>query len=165
MSLTIAKFDRYDLVNTPCSEKPAFTIWFSGCSQKCAGCYNQKLWDANAGKKHEVNIVMFTISKQREYSGVDDIVFLGGEPMEQDSTSLMQLAQKLYNAGFHIWLYTSWDIDEIPDEIKQYVYTIKCGRYDESLKCDGIPSSTNQAFYRRNDSGEWQQITLGGSTT
>lgn len=162
MSLTIAKFDRYDLINSPGSEKPAFTIWFSGCSQKCEGCYNQKLWDPNAGKKHDVNTVMFAISKQREYSGVDDVVFLGGEPMEQDATDLTTLAQKLSDAGFKIWLYTSWEIDEIPTSVKQYMYTIKCGKFEQSLKCDGIPSSTNQAFYRKNKSGEWTPITLGG---
>lgn len=162
MSLTIAKFDRYDLVNSPGSEKPAFTIWFSGCSQKCEGCYNQKLWDPNAGKKHDVNTVMFAISKQREYSGVDDVVFLGGEPMEQDATDLTTLAQKLSDAGFKIWLYTSWEIDEIPASVKQHMYTIKCGKFEQSLKCDGIPSSTNQAFYRKNKSGEWTPITLGG---
>lgn len=162
MPLTIAKFDRYDLVNTPGSEKPAFTIWFSGCSQRCEGCYNQKLWNPEAGKKHDVDTILFVVAKQHEYCGVDDIVFLGGEPMEQDSTCLTELARKLDNAGFRVWMYTSWDIDEIPAAVKKHMYTIKCGKYEESLKCDGIPSSTNQAFYRKNDSGEWTQITLGG---
>lgn len=162
MPLTIAKFDRYDLVNTPGSEKPAFTIWFSGCSQKCDGCYNQRLWDKDAGREHDVDTILFTIAKQHEYSGVDDVVFLGGEPMEQDSTCLEELSRKLHNAGFRIWMYTSWELDEIPEAIKRHMYVIKCGKYDESLKCDGIPSSTNQKFYRKSRGGGFVQTTLGG---
>lgn len=165
MSLTIAKFDRYDLVNTPGSEKPCFTIWFSGCSQRCSGCYNERLWDVNAGKPHTVQGVLFAVFKQREYTGVDDVVLLGGEPMEQDVTDLTNLVTKLSDGGMRVWMYTSWDINDIPAAIKSKMYTIKCGRYDESLKCDGIPSSTNQSFYRKNDNGEWKPITLGGSTT
>lgn len=163
--LTVAKFDRYDLVNTPGTEKPAFTIWFSGCSQHCEGCYNQKLWDPSAGKVHSVDAIVVAIATQRGYTGVDDVVFLGGEPMEQDATDLMELASKLRNAGFRIWLYTSWELDDIPNSIKNNMYTIKCGRYEESLKCDGIPSSTNQKFYRKSGDGGFVQIALGGSTT
>lgn len=163
--LTVAKFDRYDLVNTPGTEKPAFTIWFSGCSQHCEGCYNQRLWDPAAGKPHSVDTIIVAVATQHGYTGVDDIVFLGGEPMEQNSSDLEELSRKLSDNGFRIWMYTSWELDEIPIAIKRHMYTIKCGRYDEALKCDGIPSSSNQKFYRKSKDGGFVQITLGGSTT
>lgn len=162
--LTIAKFDRYDLVNTPGTEKPAFTIWFSGCSQHCEGCYNQSLWNPEAGKPHGVDTVLVAIATQRGYTGVDDVVLLGGEPMEQNSSDLEDLVTKLDNANFRIWMYTSWELDEIPEAIKRHMYTIKCGRFEQSLKCDGIPSSTNQKFYRKSEDGGFVEITLGGTT-
>lgn len=157
--LTIAKFDRFDLVNNPGSDKPSFTIWFSGCSQKCDGCYNTRLWDVNAGEIHKSDDVVFMICKQCDTTEVNEVVLLGGEPMEQDSTDLLNLVSKLHKFGYKIWMYTSWDIDDIPANIKEHMYTIKCGRFEESLKCDGIPSSTNQKFYRNNGTG-WEEITF-----
>ncbi len=157
--LTIAKLDRYDLVNNPGSSKPSFTIWFSGCSQKCPGCYNQKLWDAKSGKEHDSDTVLMAMCSQCEKTGIDEVVLLGGEPMEQDSTHLINLVSKLHRYGYKIWMYTSWDIDDIPVDIKQYLYVIKCGRYDESLACEGIPSSTNQKFYK-NIGGDWLSIVF-----
>lgn len=157
--LSIAKFDRYDLVNTPSADRPAFTLWFSGCSQHCEGCYNTRLWDKAAGKEHDVDTVVFTIANSCERTDVTDVVLLGGEPMEQDATSLKSLLMKLVRNGFKVWMYTSWEFDDIPIDIKNYLYTIKCGRYDESLKCDDIPSSTNQKFYRNDGSG-WKEISF-----
>lgn len=157
--LTIAKFDRYDLVNTPGTDKPAFTLWFNGCSQKCEGCYNPRLWDKDAGKPYESDTVAFTICSECERTEIKDVVLLGGEPMEQDSTSLQNLLAKLHRFGYRIWMYTSWEFEDIPANIKEHLYTIKCGRYDETLKCDGIPSSSNQKFYRNEGKG-WREITF-----
>lgn len=157
--LTIAKFDRYDLVNTPGTDKPAFTIWFSGCSQKCDGCHNRTLWDKEFGREYQSDTVVFAICNECQRMGMTDVVLLGGEPMEQDSTSLQHLLEKLHRFGYRIWMYTGWDFDDIPNDIKQYLYTVKCGRFDKSLKCDGIPSSTNQKFFRY-DNNEWKEITF-----
>lgn len=160
--LSVAKFDRYDLVNTPGTDNPAFTLWFSGCSQKCDGCYNTRLWDKSAGRQYNSDTVVFTICKECERTDIKDVVLLGGEPMEQDSTDLINLLSKLKRNGFKIWMYTSWEFDDIPAVIKECLYTIKCGRYDQTKKCEGIPSSTNQKFYRNDGSG-WAEISFKGS--
>lgn len=159
--LTIAKFDRYDMVNTPGTENAAFTIWFSGCTQKCEGCYNPRLWNKNAGREYRSETVIFTICKECERTDIKDVVLLGGEPMEQDVTGLQNLVSKLKRNGFNIWMYTGWEFDDIPAQIKGYLYTIKCGRYDQTKKCEGIPSSTNQKFFRNDGSG-WREIQVGG---
>jgi anaerobic ribonucleoside-triphosphate reductase activating protein len=157
--LTVAKFDRCDMVNSPKSDKPAFTIWFSGCSQRCSGCYNPKLWDKSKGEEFTTDDILGMAKIEYINLGIDNIVFLGGEPMEQDLDDLISLARELNWHGLKVWMYTSWDIDEIPDDFTQYLYTIKCGKYDETLKCDGIPSSTNQKFYRNVD-GKLEEITF-----
>lgn len=155
--LTVAKLDRYDLVNNPVSDKPSFTIWFSGCTQKCPGCYNTKLWDVNSGTQYDSDDIVHTVCEQCDLTDIDEIVLLGGEPMEQDVTHLLNLVSRLNKYGYKIWMYTSWDFNDIPANIKENMYTIKCGRFDESLKCDGIPSSTNQKFYRNNGTS-WEEI-------
>lgn len=157
--MTIAKFDRYDTVNSPKSDKPAFTIWFSGCSQQCKGCYNQKLWDASSGDEYDVDTIISLIDIECGNMDIEDIVLLGGEPLEQEHMELLELSKRLCKLGYRVWLYTGWEIDQVPHGIKQYLYTIKCGRYSETLKCDGIPSSTNQKFYRNIDN-KWKEIII-----
>ena len=50
----------------------------------------------------------------------------------------------------------SWE--DVPNEIKETLYTIKCGRYIDSLKQDGFPASSNQRVYR-NIAGDLVDIT------
>ncbi len=158
--LTIAKFDRYDLVNSPKSDKAAFTIWFSGCSRKCEDCYNETLWNKSAGQGYDVNAVESIVTKSCGRTGTTDIVLLGGEPLEQDINDLSILLRHLHGYGYQIWLYTGFEFDQINSNIMKYLYTIKCGRYDKSLKTpNSIVASSNQKFYRHiND--KWIEISL-----
>lgn len=159
--LSIAKFDRYDLVNNPGDDKAAFTIWFSGCSIKCKNCHNPELQSVDRGSKYDTNAVLFAICNECEKQNIDTVVLLGGEPLEQEIDSLNLLINKLHTYGYKIWLYTGWEFEEIPSFIKNKLYTIKCGPYIDELKCDGFPSSTNQRLFRKIDN-EWQQISIGG---
>ena len=157
--LTIAKFDRYDLVNTPMSDTAAFTIWFSGCHFRCKGCYNERLWYSDFGAKFTVDDALIIILNQCESQGLHHVVLLGGEPLDQDFVGICELLDRLYSYGIRIWLYTGYEFNEIPPPILQTLYTVKCGVYKEDLKCDGIPSSTNQKFYRKIDE-KWNEITF-----
>lgn len=159
MSLNIAKFDRYDLVNTPGTDKPAFTVWFSGCSMHCPGCYNEVLWDGTKGQVYDTNVVLFDICHECDKQELDTIVLIGGEPLEQTYSDIQYLAYKLSSFGYKIWLYTGWEFEQIPEALKKYLYTIKCGKYDESKATGGFPASSNQRIFRQTD-GVWNQITL-----
>jgi anaerobic ribonucleoside-triphosphate reductase activating protein len=161
MSLRIAKFDRYDLVNNPGDDKAAFTIWFSGCSMGCHNCHNPELQSKDRGESYDTRTVLFAVCGECEKQNIDTIVLLGGEPLEQELEDLMMLLNKLHIYGYKIWLYTGWEFENIPNQIKDKLHTIKCGRYMDELKCDGFPSSTNQRVFRKIDK-EWQQISIGG---
>ena len=41
------KINQYDTAN---GEGLRVTIFFSGCTLKCKGCFNKELWDFNVGK-------------------------------------------------------------------------------------------------------------------
>lgn len=159
--LRIAKFDRYDLVNNPGDDKPAFTLWFSGCSMGCKNCHNPVLQSPDKGGEYDIRSVLMVINMECEKSGVDTVVLLGGEPMEQSHRDLLLFLSKLHMQGYKIWLYTGWEFEAIPEQIKNNLYTIKCGPYIDELKCDGFPSSTNQKVFRKIDN-KWQQINIGG---
>lgn len=157
--LTIAKQERYDMLNNPGDDKPSYTIWFTGCTMKCKECHNPLLQDCEYGLKYNETTVLYTICHECEKQDIDTVVLLGGEPLEQDMDSLTYLLSKLKLYGYKIWLYTGWEFEDIPSSIKQYIYTIKCGRYDKDLRVDGFPSSSNQRLFR-SINNEWTQITL-----
>ena len=157
--LTIAKLDRYDLINNPMGKKPSFTIWFSGCHFHCKGCQNRALWDREAGVEFSANTLFDIINKECIKLNIQDVVLLGGEPLDQFTNPFCDLLALLYRGGYKIWLYTGYEFEDIHPAIKQYLYTIKCGRYDENkLSDESFPITTNQRVFR--NAGGWKQINI-----
>lgn len=162
--LTIAKLDRYDMVNNPGDSTASFTIWFSGCSLRCKNCHNRKLWDKRYGDRYHTEqvakIARATCNKLR----LKSVVLLGGEPLQQDEQELLCLCRLLSDAGLKIWLYTGYTFDDINKNILKYIYTVKCGRYIDERRQDGFPASSNQRVYR-SIAGDFKDITeeIGGN--
>jgi anaerobic ribonucleoside-triphosphate reductase activating protein len=155
--LYIKKMVEYDLVNNPDSKFGAFTIWFAGCTLGCEDCFNKDLWERSNGIEYDVVEVVDKIMSATRRFGIKEVIFLGGEPTEQEEYDLTILAINLYNAGLKIWLYTGLEFEEIPHNLKRLMTVIKCGRYVSSLKTDGIPSSENQQFYKVDKNGNWSK--------
>ena len=162
--LTVAKFDRYDMVNNPGDETASITIWFSGCTFRCKDCHNRKLWDKESGTRHRAESVAKMVRAMSNKLGVKSVVLLGGEPLQQDKQELLSLCQLLDEAGLKIWLYTGYEFDEVDKDILKHIYTIKCGRYIDKLRQDGFPASSNQKVYR-SIAGDFVDITeeIGGN--
>lgn len=156
--LTIAKFDRYDMVNNPGDDTASMTIWFSGCNFRCKDCYNRKLWDKSFGSKHNASAVAKMVKALCNKLGVKYVVLLGGEPLQQDKEELLSLCRLLNEAGLKIWLYTGYELHDVDKDILKYIYTIKCGRYMAELQQDGFPASSNQKVYR-SIAGDFVDIT------
>lgn len=161
--LTIAKFDRYDMVNNPGDETASVTIWFTGCSFHCKKCYNRQLWSKDNGKKYHAESVAHLVRATCNKLNLKSVVLLGGEPLQQDKEELLLLCRLLHEHGLKIWIYTGYEFNEVDKDILQYAYTIKCGRYVDKLKQDGFPASSNQNVYR-SIAGDWVNITssIGG---
>jgi anaerobic ribonucleoside-triphosphate reductase activating protein len=155
--LTIAKYDRYDMVNNAGEDKPSFTIWFSGCTIRCDGCQNKALWDFNSGIATPVDNVVSIVVTQSEKLDFDTVVLLGGEPLDQGIVDIYQLCRDLYCQGLKIWLYTGYDFDDVPFAIRDCISVIKCGRYEEDLKCDGKLASSNQQLWHK-IKDEWVMV-------
>lgn len=160
--LKVAGFDRYDFINNVKGDKPAFTIWFAGCTHRCKGCHNEKLWDKNSGIDYPALQLSKLIHHCKMLYGIKDVCLLGGEPLQQDGDELYVLCKLLKESDIDIWLYTGYDIEYVINNAKclPYLHTIKCGKYDEDLRQDGFPSSSNQLVYRRNNAGDWESIKL-----
>jgi len=140
-------------------EYESLDIYISGCkgSPHCSGCHNPESWDFNKG---EIYDELYCEKLKCKITSFDDminnIMIFGGEPLDNIHDYIVKLLLDLIkiNSNKKIWLFTRYDINEVPLKIKRMCDYIKCGRYDELLKTDnniqyGIKLATsNQKIYK-----------------
>jgi len=112
----------------------SFEIYISGCRKHpCIGCCNEELWDENIGKELNQEVINEIKNKINEFDKlINNIFVLGGEPAEKPIEELEWLLKELIKTNKKIWLFTRFELNEIPQEIKKYCSYIKTGQYDET---------------------------------
>lgn len=131
--MNYAEIRKFDVTNGP---NVRTTLFVSGCTNNCKGCFNKDLQDFSYGLKwtSEIEDKFLEYVKNENVKGVN---ILGGEPMEQimdnDLYNLLQRIKKDTNKD--IWLWTGFLIEDIlKDEKKKKI--LKCvdvlidGRFD-----------------------------------
>lgn len=73
-----ANFKQYDIANGPGIR---FSLFVSGCTHHCKGCFNPETWDFNYGKPFTKDVEDF-ILKEVGHEYYEGMTLLGGEPME-----------------------------------------------------------------------------------
>jgi anaerobic ribonucleoside-triphosphate reductase activating protein len=129
-------------------------IYMSGCYGSCKNCHNPELKDFSLGDYY-LNKLPDIIEKIKAFNSlIDNIWILGGEPLDQKHNDLIKMLINLKQTNKSIWLFTRYEIEEIPEEIIEYCSYIKTGRYVEELKVEdniqyGIKLATsNQRIYK-----------------
>lgn len=113
-------------------------LYFVGCSHRCPGCQNEFLQDPDFEETRDVDAVEI-VRELLEYVPIaKQVHILGGEPLEQDRTALVELLFLLKETGFkNIVLFTGTTLDPEKvtkeDELFRYVDFVKYGSYDASL--------------------------------
>jgi len=135
----------------------SFEIYLSGCNAqpKCRGCHNPDLWDFNVGQPWYTCLTSIA-SKLTSVPIIKSLWILGGEPLDNDSSQLVDLVTALRSlTSCPFWLFTRYPIDEIPDSIKLLFDYIKSGRYEPELAVSGYQmygvtlATSNQTIYVR----------------
>lgn len=114
------------------------TLFVSGCTHKCHGCFNSDYQDFEYGTLWD-EISENTFMSYVKNENVQGVSILGGEPMEQD-THLRNLLKRIKEeTGKHIWIYSGDTFETIinnPDKkaILQYCDVLVDGPFIESLK-------------------------------
>jgi len=129
--------------------KPTIEIFISGCNDgkgRCKKCHNPQLWNFDVGD--EINDNFYKNLKEKE-DFYECISLLGGCPLDQDRHDLLDFLMRLRHLfpDKEKWLFTGKD--EVPNWVKEYFDYIKIGKYDENLKTDGFPASSNQRVLKR----------------
>jgi anaerobic ribonucleoside-triphosphate reductase activating protein len=136
----------------------AFEIYVAGCngSPHCKGCHNPESWDFNRGDKIGEQWLTQTESKIQSFNAmIDNIMIFGGEPLDQKIAELLDLLMWLKKFDKKIWLFTRYELTEVPLIVKDYCDYIKCGRYDPAYITTsntqyGITLATsNQNIYKK----------------
>jgi anaerobic ribonucleoside-triphosphate reductase activating protein len=139
-------------------EQSALEFYLSGCSGKphCKNCHNPESWDFTKGLLWDSKYKRDIIEKVNSFDHmIKKIMIFGGEPFDQDINELYDFVRFLKVFGKEIWLFTRYDISEIPPYIKINCNYIKCGRYIEELTVDdniqyGVKLATsNQKIYKK----------------
>ncbi|MHB9924519.1 anaerobic ribonucleoside-triphosphate reductase activating protein [Clostridium botulinum] len=138
----------YDIANAPyvCT-----TLFVSGCTHKCEGCFNKVAQDFNYGHK-------WTQEEEDQFlryannSNVKGINILGGEPMQQDMGIMLHLLERLKRESRKpIWLWTGYFYDDIiknksKKQLLKYIDVLIDGKFQinkRSLKLN-FRGSSNQ---------------------
>lgn len=140
------------------------SLFVSGCSLHCKGCFNQEAWDPCYGQlfcSHTLGIILNALKEPH----IEGLSILGGDPMEKynrPKVGLVCASVKTLYPDKSIWLWTGRKFDEIKyyDHILDYVDVLICNPFIEHLKCKGkYYGSSNQCAYRKSPDGTFELVS------
>ncbi|MDB1126303.1 anaerobic ribonucleoside-triphosphate reductase-activating protein [Vibrio algarum] len=124
-----------DVVNGPGTRA---TLFVSGCSHQCKGCYNQATWSPNSGhpftdlmEDQLINDLNDTRIKKRGLS------LSGGDPLHPENLdAVLHLVERVKAEcdGKDIWLWSGYLLSELNDKQRQVVDLVDVlidGKYEQ----------------------------------
>lgn len=113
--MNIAQIIKCDIAN---GTGIRLSIFVSGCTNHCKGCFQPETWDFNYGLKYDESIKK-EIFDELSKGFYDGITLLGGDPMEEcNQRGLLPLMReiKAKYRNLNLWVYTGfiYDKDLVP---------------------------------------------------
>ena len=133
--MNYSKILKYDVANT---NDISCTLFVSGCTNNCTGCFNKPLQDFNYGNKWTKEIE----DKFIEYCknpNVHCIAILGGEPMQQGNDMYYLVKRLKEEVDKPIWIWTGCLFENLlkyqdTAKVLQYTDILIDGRFELSKK-------------------------------
>lgn len=144
-------FQVLDIIRGTTVDGPGFrtSIYLAGCSHSCPGCHNPQSWCPTAGRTMTLSEIM-AIVEEEDF----DVTLTGGDPLFYPEKAV-KLAKAITDAGYKVWLYTGYTLEEIRNSEKmspvlEYVDSLVDGpfkqdEYDSDLLFRG---SKNQRIIK-----------------
>lgn len=104
-----AKIKKFDIAN---GKGIRTSIFFSGCTLKCKGCFNSELWDFNVGQPFNKEVYETKI-KSTMNEHIAGLSILGGDPLHPKNQRATYDLCRWFKEDFpdkNIWLWTGYDI-------------------------------------------------------
>ena len=107
--MRIAQMRPIDIANGPGVRA---TLFVSGCTHNCKGCFNQEYKDFNYGE--EMNAQKgFEFIEMVENPNVKGVTILGGEPFDQDEELLILVNHIAHDTGKPIWIFSGYTFEQL----------------------------------------------------
>ena len=93
------------------------SLFVSGCTHHCSGCFNEMTWDFNYGKPFTEETEQAIIESLRP-AYIDGLTILGGEPMEVVNQKVLRPFLEKVNRelpGKTVWIYSGYTWEELID--------------------------------------------------
>lgn len=117
------------------------SLFVSGCTNHCLGCFNQEAQDYNYGQPYTAETTQQIISHvSKPY--IAGLSLLGGDPMCQNEDGLkelIELVKKIHDIGKTVWLWTGFTYEMLfPNALQNNLNTITCLRQELFTNCDVV---------------------------
>ncbi len=135
------------------------SLYVSGCTHHCKGCFNPETWDFNNGEPFD-DIIAFDIIRELAPDFIRGFSLLGGEPFEPQNSEVLAGLLKMIRGTYPdktIWCYSGYLLDEqllkgIPGNPEKIMEMLSCidvlvdGEFKEEEKVVDLRfrGSTNQ---------------------
>lgn len=124
------------------------SLFVSGCTHHCKGCFNPDTWDFAAGKPFTEKTQDFIIA-ELDHPWIAGLTLLGGEPMEPENqralAPFLRRVRARFGSSKNIWCYTGCVLErdlqgesrwrtEVTEELLSMIDVLVDGPFVESLK-------------------------------
>lgn len=136
ININYAEIKKYDVANSP---YVGSTLFVSGCTNNCEGCFNTIAKDFNYGNQW-TNDTEDLFIKYLQDEQVRNANILGGEPMQQDSKTILHLVKRIKaETDVTIWCWTGCLFEDLIKkedkvEILKYIDVLIDGKFDKSKR-------------------------------
>ena len=131
---------KYDIAN---GTGVRVSLFVSGCTHHCPGCFNSETWDFNYGKQY-TSETQAEILAALDFSHISGLTLIGGEPMEPENQRVLIKLVKEAKERFpdkNIWCYTGYNFEnellknsrarcEVTDDLLRYIDIIVDGKFE-----------------------------------
>lgn len=132
--MNYAKIKPVDVAN---GEGIRVSLFVSGCSHYCKGCFNKELWNYNAGQVMSTDTII-EINKLCSRDYISGLSLLGGEPLDPKNCRdlvLLCYSFKRKCPNKTIWCYTGYEWEQVKHlYIMKYIDFLVDGKFVEELK-------------------------------
>ncbi len=154
--MNYGEIKNYDIAN---GEGVRVSLFVSGCTHHCKGCFNEETWNFHYGKPFTEETEA-EILEALSHEFINGLSLLGGEPFEKQNQRVLlpflKKVKKLYPQK-DIWCYTGYTFEndllcesrarcECTDEMLKNIDVLVDGEFIEKLKDISLPfrGSSNQ---------------------
>ena len=140
--MNYAELKSHDIANGP---GVRVSLFVSGCTHRCKGCFNQEAWDFDYGKPFD-EAVIEQILELLKPNYIKGITYLGGEPLDpRNQEGLLRLSEKI-KAQYPdktIWCFTGYVLEQdilsgrlgpLTEELLRYCDVLVDGPFVEAKK-------------------------------